>query len=60
MLEIGTRVKIIKGSIGKGTIGKIKEIDTKFKFPYKVKFVENQGHNFIWAWFSEDEIEVVK
>ena len=54
------KVKIIKGSIGLNTFGKVIEIDDKFNFPYRVKFKENQGHNFLWNWFSEDELEKVE
>lgn len=59
-MELETKVKVIKGSIGKGTIGKIKEINEKFHFPYKVVFKKDQGHNYRWMWFDEDELEVVE
>ena len=55
--SIGVRVKVIAGNIGKGTYGKIKEIQEKLHFPYKVYFHKDQGHNHIWMWFRRDELE---
>ena len=57
-IKKGTRVKIIKG-IGKGTVGKIEEID-KLHFPYKVRFDKNQGNNYTWSWVDEKDLEVLK
>jgi hypothetical protein len=53
------KVKIVRGSIGKGSIGKVKVIMEQYHYPYKVYFKKTEEHNHLWMWFGEDDLELI-